>query len=199
MCSSDLGNTLGGFGYAISPSFRMIDANGLYVVAYVDQRNYSRLPLLDTNGSVSSVAPFEVQPDGQMSGHLLSGGFTQAPMIFQFEVEKALEAIDRVFLVVDGQVVDVKTKPPFAFSMIPDEVKDYTIYGLVRDKAGNLSASEETVFAVEEFIGGGIFASLEMFDGMEVESDESILLIARANSEFGVEEVEFYEIGRAHV
>ena len=76
--------------------------------------------------------------------------------------------------------------------MIPHEPKDYTVYALVRDKAGNLSASDEVLLVVEQFVGGGITADLNMEDDLVVESNTTILLSADVSSEFGVAEVEFF-------
>ena len=95
------------------------------------------------------------------------------------------------------EVENLKEEGPFVFTMIPNEPKDYTVYALVRDTAGNLSASDEILLFAEQFTGGGISVALNMERGMTVESNSTILLSADVSSEFGVAEVEFFLDGES--
>ena len=113
-------------------------------------------------------------------------------MLFEYEVNQTIEAIESVSLVVDGEIVEERFDEPYSFVMIPDEPKDYYVYALVRDKAGNLSSSEETTISVQRFSGGGVSVFLNMENRMVFEADDQILLSAQASSQYGVNEVEFF-------
>ena len=187
------GEPRGGSGYVIAPIFRSVTAEGNLVSWTQNGKSFNRLPFEETNGSSSSVAQFELGPDGaQMIDHIVLGGFTHSPILFNFEVNQTNETIETVYFIVDGRVEEQKEEGPFVFTMIPHEPKDYTVYALVRDTAGNLSASEEIVLSAEQFTGGGVSVALNMERGMTVESNSTILLSADASSEFGVAEVEFF-------
>ena len=114
--------------------------------------------------------------------------------MFNFEISQTTEDIDRVYFVVDGRVEEVKENGPFAFALIPDEPKDHSVYALVRDKAGNLNASEEISFSSERFVGGGVSMNLKVENGLEVESNSNILLSADVSSEFGVAEIDSFSM-----
>ena len=166
----------------IAPFFRTIDMDGSLVRWNSGGINLNRLPLEDTNTTFSSVAQFSLGPiDTPMMDYLLFGGFAHSPIVFNFEVNQTTESIDRVYFVVDGRVEGEKEEGPFAFNLIPHEPKDYTVYALVRDTAGNLSASDEIVLSAEQFTGGGVSVALNMERGMTVESNSTILLSADAS------------------
>ena len=192
------GNPRGGSGYITAPLFRTIDPTGRRWNWNWNGQNLNRLPLEETNSTTTSVAQFSISPLTQeMSSHVLLGGFTHSPVMFNFEISQTTEDIDRVYFVVDGRVEEVKENGPFAFALIPDEPKDHSVYALVRDKAGNLNDSEEISFSSERFVGGGVSLNLKVENGLEVESNSNILLSADVSSEFGVAEIEFFLDGES--
>jgi len=192
------GEPRGGSGYVIAPLFRSVDTEGNLVRWTQNGNSFNRLPLEETNGSSSSVAQFELGPeDTQYLDHILFGGFTHSPIAFNFEVNQTNETVETVYFVVDGRVEDLKEEGPFVFNLIPHEPKDYTVYALVRDTAGNLTASDEIVLSAEQFSGGGVSVALNMERGMTVASTSTILLSADVSSEFAVAEVEFFLDGES--
>ena len=98
---------------------------------------------------------------------------------------------------VNGSVIGEATEPPYSFAGIPRVVQDFTIYALVRDTAGNIKASEKILVSTEKFLGSGIAVSLNMADGLEIESNSTLLLSADASSEFGIAEMEFFLDGQS--
>ena len=156
--------------------------------------------IFDDNGSLTA---FQVHQGG--SGYdnttslklipivrTLAAGMAHSPLLFEYEVQAGDEEIESVSLVVDGQIMEERTESPYTFYIIPTEPKDYLVYALVRDKAGNLSASEETTISVQPFIGGGVSATLVMEDGQSFEADDQMLLTAQVDSQYAVEGVEFF-------
>ena len=165
------GKPQGGSGYIIAPYFETLDATDLNWKPWT---GLTRLPLEETNGSSSSVKQFNISTSSEQLDWRLRGGFAQSPIRYTFDVNQTNEKIDRVYFMVNGRVEAEATEPPYSFAGIPRVVQDFTIYALVRDTAGNIKASEKILVSTEKFLGSGIAVSLNMADGLEIESNSSI-------------------------
>ena len=122
----------------------------------------------------------------------LRGGFTQAPINFEFEAFESFEPIREVRLVVNGQVQETKVSPPYAFSYITDEPGDYDAYAVVTDMTGNTIMSETTDFSVTRYESSGAYVKLGTDNFIEMPADTKTLLAAAASSDAGIAEVEFF-------
>ena len=74
MLSDSSGNLLQGYGYVISPTFLTYDTFGRPWYHVQNGINYTRLPLEESNGTVSRVKQFEItDEDGGMIDFTLTG------------------------------------------------------------------------------------------------------------------------------
>ncbi|MEC7800718.1 MAG: Ig-like domain-containing protein [Verrucomicrobiota bacterium] len=187
------GSPLGGYGYTVSPRLQFQDYNGTWLT-YSDQtRDFSRLPLVDNNQTTSSVADFAITRwPYRLRDYRLLGGFTQSSTFFEFNVTAAEEPIKEVQLYVNGELVKSKVSPPYAFSYCLDEVGDYDVYGVVKDTAGNVSTTEPSTITADYYKGSGVTFDFNIDSNFSVPAQTKTIFTAKASSDTGVAEVEFY-------
>ena len=187
------GSSRTGNGYVSSPRMSFSLASSIYV----GEESFERLPLAPSSGTTSSIAEFEpIQFGTQDFGEVfLTGGFTHAPLFFDFEVLQTIEQIDAVNLLVDGESVESKASPPYSFEWIPDQEKDYSISAVVKDSVGNVSSTQSKTISVTRFKGSGINATFNVPIPNSADIGSDLLLSVEAFSEVGVAEVEFFMDG----
>ena len=184
-----------GSGYVVSPRLRLFP--GSFGIVGND-----RVPLELTDQPTSRIQPVNesivLDADSFINSARLIGGFTQSPIFISVEANSSGEKIESVSLVIDG-VTDVeltKTEPSYDnvynFAWVPDEVKDYTVTAIVRDVAGNVVSTEESMFSIQNYEGAGVNLSLQGDNNYTIEANGQLLLIADATSQYGIAEVEFY-------
>ena len=185
-----------GSGYVVAP--RLITPPFSRLI--VDGKDWERVPLDDskiTGSGTTSIAPFALDelPFFLEDAYLL-GGFAQSPIIIEVNATQSSvgEKIESVSLVIDGKTTEdlTKSEPPFSFSWVPDEPKDYSIAAVVKDVAGNVRSTEESTFSVVNYEGSGIGISFTGESNLSVESNGFLQLTAEATSVYGIAEVEFF-------
>ena len=185
------GTPRGGSGYVLSPRLRL-DGR---VVGFGGQ-SYERLPLADPVGTTSQVAVFQIGPTNtRYNESVLLGGFSHAPIFFDFEVFQTIEQIDEVVLLVDGESIESKGSPPYSFEWIPSLDKDYSISAVVKDAVGNVSSTQSKTISVTRFKGSGVNAAFNVPIPESANVGSDLLLSVEAFSEVGVAEVEFFMDG----
>ena len=182
-----------GSGYAIAPQLFPVPYQGQFI------EGYERLPLAPPVGSTSSVADFgtinlNMDEDDPTYGAVIAGGFTQAPIFIEVNASSTREKIASVSLVIDGVITDglVRTEPPYRFVWIPPMAKDYSVSAIVRDVAGNVNSTEESIFYVGNYEGGGVSLTVLGDSNYSIEAGGQFLVSVESTSEYGVAEVEFF-------
>ena len=184
-----------GSGYVISPLLRQ-QPSGRRV------QGNNRIPLAETDFPTSSVTPVNVTAvkaiDTEDNAAELIGGFTQSPIFISVEANSSGEKIESVSLVIDGETSEelILTQPSYEniynFAWVPDEAKDYSVFATVRDVAGNVISTEESLFSVEDYKGAGVNLSIDGESNYSIEANGQLLLSADATSQYQMAEVEFY-------
>ena len=184
-----------GSGYVVSPRLRLFP--GSFGIVGND-----RVPLELTDQPTSRVQPVNesiiLDADSFINSARLVGGFTQSPIFISVEANSSGEKIESVSLVIDGVTDAALTKTEssydnvYNFAWVPDEVKDYTVTAIVRDVAGNVVSTEESMFSIQNYEGAGVNLSLQGENNFTIEANGQLLLIADATSQYGIAEVEFY-------
>ena len=173
-----------GSGYVVSPR--------LVIPPYSGFQGRPRIPLLEgTSGIDPSVFPFQ-NLDPLIEDAYLLGGFTQSSIYFDLDIPNVSQ-IRSVRLLVDGQEEDQKDEPPFTFTWTPNEAKTYVVYAIAQDFAGNVFITDTNQVKVENYSASGISASFNIeADLTAVPANSEIFLSSKAESEYGVAEVEYF-------
>lgn len=205
------GNPRNGYGYTVAPRLEFETRDGDYL-PFIEPNgiNTSRIPLIDNNQTTSSVSnilndgtffpiniPYLSFPFYELlySRVRLVGGFTQAPMNFEFSVQETAEPIRFVKFFVNGKNEDNKTSPPYSFIYTADEPGDYDVYAIATDMTGNTAISETTTFSTARFQGTGVSVTLGTDDEFTLAAGSQTVVSAMASSDAGIAEVEFYVDG----
>ena len=185
-----------GSGYVLGPRLRLVPSGARV-------SGWPRIPLQDSSGPTSSIIEIptinvNMPADAEDRAAILVGGFVQSAIGITVEANASTEQIQSVSLVINGGTeADLIREQPsldnlYTFVWIPDEPGDYTINALVRDIAGNVISTPESLITIENFHGSGVNLSLPGESNYTVEANSNLLLRADATSEFGIAEVEFY-------
>ena len=74
----------------------------------------------------------------------------------------------------------------------PKCFKDYMVSAVVQDVAGNIQSTEPKIITVENYKAGGIRLSHVGDDNFSAESDDSVLLSVNVESQYDIEQVDFF-------
>ena len=174
-----------GSGYVISPRLYTPPFESLMFGG----KSYARLPLSEPIANTSSVEPFELGPLSiALDDAVILGGFAQSPVFIDVNIVQGVESIEYVSLVVDGKTDALLTKnlpsnydpetktATYSFAWTPDEPKDYSITAIVRDVAGNISTTPESLISMENYQGGGVSLTAYGDSNYSVEANGQLLL-----------------------
>ena len=158
-----------------------------------------RLPLAPATYGTSSVADFVHVKDGVFRKGTLSGGFTRAPVYINISPSSLPQNIHRVSLSVDGRIETQHstTSPPYTFSWVPENARDYSLSAVAEDFDGNVIFSKPYVVSITEFSGSGIIARFDGEQQTTVQVGSEAMFSVLATSEFGIKEVELYLNGQS--
>ena len=183
---TDLSGPRQGNGYVVSPR---------YIVNYPHQ---GRLPLENplAGATTSKVQTFNYTTTESAEASfppMLTGGFAHAPIFFEVNATSPIgNEIIEVGLMLDSQILTADYKPPFNMMLIPDDPGYYNLYAYAKDSFGNFTISEKLTILIQEMEGSNINASFLSPKTNIFNSDSNVFLSVLANSENGINGVEFF-------
>ena len=91
----------------------------------------------------------------------------------------------------DHRRVGKRTEPPYRFVWIPPMAKDYSVSAIVRDVAGNVNSTEESILC-GQLRRGRVSLTVLGDSNYSIEAGGQFLVSVESTSEYGVAEVEFF-------
>ncbi|MFL2914213.1 MAG: hypothetical protein ACJZ64_06215 [Opitutales bacterium] len=106
--------------------------------------------------STSSVEPFQrvtIPAPPVFSVGEVRGGFNHSPLYLEVNSSQIPGNVENISFVVNGNVEEIVSSPPYVHAFTPDDPQDYSIVALIRDKNGNISSSSPMTVSASEIIG----------------------------------------------